>query len=333
MTPARAGPTLLRSVAAGPAAMPRPPVPERGPDMKRFFLITSLLLLLLTVAFAGSFERTLESRWDGAWVVTHVETRSDCAPDRANRNRVRAGLVRGDGRHRFPSGELARVESVKVERSQVAFTLGLAEPVLVPLSDGPYTMFRESRCRMTFEVEFPRDLGKSRDVKGIETALTAALERHGSAEGARRARAYNRRKRDPYPAGYERTLIEYAAWKADRLNEKTLERLDRVLEKTSRAAQRMSNDPAYLAGYSEGARAARSMNVPGCRELQKMNFEASARKSAERYVKKGGAKSGPPRDGYEDGHLVTYGLELARRLRGCVVPASKALAAMPKPAE
>ena len=301
--------------------------------MKRFVLVASILVLLLTIAFAGSFKRTLESRWAGAWVVTHVETRSDCAPDRANRNRVRAGLVRGDGRHRFPAGELARVESIKVERSQVGLVLSLAEPVLVPLTDGPYTVFRESQCRMTFEVEFPRDMGKSQDVKGIETALTAALERHGSAANARRARAYNRRRRDPYPADYERTLIEYAAWKADRLNEKTLERLDRVLEKTARAAQRISNDPAYLAGYSEGARAARSKSVPGCRELMKINFEDSARKAAERYVKKGGAKTRPPRDGYEDGHLVTYGLELARRLRTCIVPASKALAAMSKPAD
>ena len=46
----------------------------------------------------------------------------------------------------------------------------------------------------------------------------AAKERFSHREHESVARAFNRRKREAYPADYDRTLAEHAAWKARQAN-------------------------------------------------------------------------------------------------------------------
>ncbi len=46
--------------------------------MKRYFLIALVLLTCPALAHAGKLEKALQRRWLGAWVVTTVETYSNC---------------------------------------------------------------------------------------------------------------------------------------------------------------------------------------------------------------------------------------------------------------
>ena len=64
-------------------------------------------LAVFAPALAGDVESSLETRWRGAWVVTEVETYSDCA-GLATNNRVSGNLVTGRGRLRFHAGRSRR---------------------------------------------------------------------------------------------------------------------------------------------------------------------------------------------------------------------------------
>jgi len=176
--------------------------------MKRIAMMIAVVMIFPFSAFASRLEQNLESRWLGAWVVTTVETQSDCN-DSFTANRVNGRLVSSRGGHRFEKGELARVERVDAKRSRVDLRLSITEPVLRSYSDGPFTLYEEATCRIEIEVEIPRDMVKAKDASSIDRTLAPLLERFATLEQAERSRRFNGRRRDDYPEDYERTLAEH----------------------------------------------------------------------------------------------------------------------------
>ena len=81
----------------------------------RLLAASTLFLLAMAAAgpaFGSDLERRLESRWRGAWVVTAVDTYSDCSGTHTN-NDVSGTLVNSRGRFRFRPGEQPRSRMVR----------------------------------------------------------------------------------------------------------------------------------------------------------------------------------------------------------------------------
>lgn len=286
--------------------------------MKRISILLAVFLVVPAISLAGGLDREIENRWAGSWIVTRVEISSDCSGE-PTRNRIDGRQIRGGGRHRFSAGELARVTDVDFKGSHIRFQLSLSEPILLARNEGPFTLVRESECAVQLEVDLPREVSRKKDAGALDRHLSWILGRFGSAGEARQSDNWNRRMKEAYPANYESTLIEYAAWKLERLNERTSSRFDTVLEKLSDSARRVSNDPSYLAGFSRGARAARSARFGPCEELLKSPLDEPSRQAARAYPKKGKGQARESRAGFEDGYFLAYGVEFLRRLQGCFV--------------
>src|SRR5256885_3282487 len=126
----------------------RKELPMRRPD---FNLVARAVLAVLLAALApgtnparaSDLQRTMESRWRGAWVLTAVDTYSDCSGFHTD-NQVSGTLVNSKGRFRFRPGEMAQVGKVDVKRSRIEILLSLPEPVLTSLRDGPFTLYNET---------------------------------------------------------------------------------------------------------------------------------------------------------------------------------------------
>ena len=267
---------------------------------------------------AGDLQRSVESRWRGAWVLTAVDVYSDCSGTHTN-NRVNGTLVSSRGRVRFRPGELAQVGKVDLKRSRIDIFVGVPEPVLVSYQDGPFRLYDEARCLVELDVELPRSVVSKDDANGIDAALATLLQRFNSQDEALQAKAFNHRKRDAYPADYDRTLAEHAAWKARQANAAVQARLDKALEETARLTDRVSSDPDYLKGFSAGVEAMRAVDLGQCRELMSRDFTniASAPQLAAGF---GGEAAGRYSRGFQDGQRLVYGLECLRRLPQCMVP-------------
>jgi len=302
--------------------------------MRRRLLAASTLVLLPMAAsvpaFASELERKLESRWRGAWVITAVDTYSDCSGTHTNNN-VSGTLVNSRGRLRFRPGELAQVGKIDVKRSRVDLFLGLPEPVLTSYQDGPFTLFNETRCLLELDVELPRSLISGDNADGIEAALQALVRRFNSQDEAMQAKTWNHRKREAYPADYDRTLAEHAAWKAQQVNVAIQARIDKTREETSRLADRVTSDPDYLKGFAAGIEAMRAVDLGQCNELMSRDF-ANVAPAPPRLAGFGGDAAGRYARGYQDGQrLVVFGLESLQRLPQCLVPVPPT--AMPGPAQ
>src|SRR5574341_1026729 len=100
-------------------------------SMRRMMAAAFLALpAVLAPALAGGLADSLESRWRGAWVLTSVDTYSDCAGTHTN-NRVNGALVQSKGKLRFLPGELAQVQKIDLKRSRVDLLLNLPQPLLL----------------------------------------------------------------------------------------------------------------------------------------------------------------------------------------------------------
>ena len=135
-----------------------------------------------------------------------------------------------------------------------------------------------------------------------------------SPEAAQAAAGWNRRRREPYPEDYERTLAEHAAWKAEQVNAAVQEKIERATEEGTRVADRIDDDPEYLQGFAAGVERARDKYLSDdCESLLDGSFNSFS----------GSPPGGKDRDwerGYEDGQRLVYSLELLRRLPRCFVP-------------
>jgi hypothetical protein len=147
-------------------------------------------------AGAGSFEEALEARWRGAWVLTRVDLRSDCASAYTD-NRLNGRLVTGSGGHRFGPGELAQVERVDLKRSRLDLKLALSEPVLVGRQEGPFTLYHDASCRVELEVELPRSVVSGKELAAVEEALRSVVQAYPAEVEARSAPDWNGRRVEP----------------------------------------------------------------------------------------------------------------------------------------
>ncbi len=298
--------------------------------MRRTFVIAILFLGQVSPGIASDIEKSLESAWRGAWVVTAAETYSDCAGTHTN-NRVNGNLVSSKGRFRFKVGELAKVEKVDAKRSRVDILLNLSEPLLVSRQEGPFTLYNEVRCLVELEVELPRKMVAGSDVAGVESALKPVLRKYASQDEAQVSKGWNHRKRDPYPPDYDRTLAEYAAWKAQQVNAAIQARIDRALEETSRLADRVNGDADYLAGVAAGIESMRSVNWGECRDLMARDFSSLPRQPQQAALAGQSEKQVRWGRGYQDGQRLVFGLESLRRLPRCFVAPPDPSAAGPYP--
>jgi hypothetical protein len=291
----------------------------------RLSMLSVLLALLAPVgpvvepALAGDLQRSLELRWRGAWVLTAVDVYSDCAGTHTD-NRVSGTLVSSKGRNRFRPGELAQVGKLDVKRSRLDILLGIPEPILVSFRDGPFTLYNETRCLVELDVELPRSLVSGDDVEGIETALKPILRRFASQEEATQSKSWNHRQRDPYPAGYDRTLAEHAAWKAQQANASIQARLDKATEETSRLADRITSDPDYLKGFAAGVETMKAVDLSRCGDLISRDFASFAPAPKQLAAAFAGEAASRYARGFQDGQRLVFGLESLRRLPQCMVP-------------
>jgi hypothetical protein len=282
-------------------------------------------------AQAGDFQTTLQSRWRGAWVVTNAETYSDCAGLYTG-NRINGRLVSGRAMLRFKAGELAKVDGVDLKRSRLDLRLSFPEPVLRAYQDGPFTLYDESQCRAEMQVELPREMVKSQDVVKVEALLRPVIERYTTEDAARRSETYNDRARDPYPADYEKTLTQHAAWRAEQTNLAVRTSLDHLVDEASRITERIGEDPDYISGFVQGVEAARAPHPVACPDLIAL---ASATPPGyampgSTTVSQAAARRGQTNPistesqarrlrGYQDGLRLSLGLDAVRRLPACYV--------------
>jgi len=283
--------------------------------MGRIALALVVLLVLPASVAAKELQSDVQSRWLGAWAVVELDTYSDCSGMYTN-NRVNGMLVRSGGASKFEAGELVRVDKVDLKRSRLDVLLSLVEPVLVPYQDGPFTLYREAACRVELEVELPRSDVKGKQGQAIDARLLELLERHPNEAAARGSDRYNGRERDPYPEDYVRTVRRHAVWRAEQDNADVQARIDSAVEETSHAVQRVQGHPAYLAGFGEGVEAARHARLDSCAAMLALDLAA---------IRAGAAQAKPGveaelANGFGDGQLVAFGVELVRRLPACFVP-------------
>jgi hypothetical protein len=287
--------------------------------MKRTVLAILVLFALTSTASAGRTQKDLVHRWLGAWVITTTEAYSDCGGMFTN-NRVNGRFVSSKGAHPFEPGELAKVKKIDLKKSRMDVHLIMFEPILVDYPDGPFTLYRELECLVEMEVVVPRNAVKKKDVAAIDRTIEQVARRFASQAEAKRSGGWNQRVRDPYPADYERTLVEHAAWKVAMHNNAVQARLDRAMKETGRLADRVGTDADYLAGFSTGVEVARSIDWDmGCKKLMALKINPRSKNSSTAYVTVGNDESRYAQ-GERDGRMLVHGLELINRLPHCFLP-------------
>ncbi len=288
--------------------------------MKRLLVVSVVLASFPALVAAGDLERDVKNSWLGAWVVANVESYSDCS-GMATNNRINGMLVKSRGQHRFQPGELAKIQKIDVKRSRLDVHLWLAEPLLLPYAEGPFTLYREAECRIELEVELPREVVRARDARAVEQRLAQLFERHATEEAAQDSISWNGREREPYPEDYDRTLAELAVWRAEQTNAAVQAKLDQAAEHTTRLADRVSSDSDYLAGFAGGVESARAETFPTCPAMLAAHLEPPRRHYHAPHDPDEVSDAEARRErGHDDGRLLVIGLELMRRLPGCFVP-------------
>ncbi len=273
--------------------------------MKRTLFVLLILSLIPAAASAGDLQKKMKSRWLGAWVVTNVESYSDCSGMYTN-NRINGDLVQSRGSFNFETGELAKLEKVDIKRSRLDLMLTFSEPLLAPMQDGPFILYNKRSCRVELELELPRALVKSGDVAGIEEFLGLVIERHTNMQSARKSATWNMREIEPYPEDYEITLAEHAVWKANQYNAMVGAKLDIAMQETARVTDRVKNDPDYITHFVSGVETARENQLSSCESMMGYLF---------------GGRYGDTSDpAWRDGRNLVYGLQLIRELPECFVP-------------
>jgi hypothetical protein len=271
-----------------------------------FSLALAAALVAPPPAAAQDLETALNARYRGGWVIVRVPVASDCGGLYTD-NTVVGMRTDSKGDHRFEAGELARVEKVEVRMGgRVDLFLDLAEQLLAPYPDGPFTLYTPLSCRVQLELGAQRRA----PVAEVEQALVGLVELHGEARGAEASPAWNGRRRGEYPEGYERTLAEHAAWKAEQVNLAVDARFAEAVEEATRISDRIREDPDYLAGFAAGVIEVRDDYLGDCPALLGAHIYPSDERG----------KSAAWNDGYADGQRLAFALELMRLLRGCYVP-------------
>ena len=266
-------------------------------------LALALLLSLPLAAHAAGLEDALNSRFRGGWVVVKVPISSSC-DGFYNDNDVVGTRVESKARRRFEAGELVRVERIGGKRGRVDVFLDLTEEILEERRDGPFTLYDPLSCRIQLRVPIP----ERADAAAAEARLSELIELHGSEREAEASPAWNGRRREPFPEGYEQTLAAYESWKAAQINVAVQERMDLAIEEAARINDRVRSDPKYLEGFAAGVDRAKDRVHGDCPGLLRSTFSPE------------GKGDGDWKRGYEDGQRLAWNLELLHRLKECFVP-------------
>jgi hypothetical protein len=272
------------------------------------------LALLAGSALAADLEDRLERTYKGAWLLTRTEVFSDCGLFYTD-TEVNGSRVISKGDRRFAPGELARVEKLNLKSDRVDLYLIVDEKVLEPREDGPFTLYDERTCKVQLMVDVPRDMVSAGNEAPVDALLQGVVEPFDTHDAARRSNHWNQRLREALPADYEETLLRHAAWQVEQENAKVAAARDDALEEAARAADRIKDDPSYLAGLAAGVEAQRSFSAPGCSFLASTTFFSVKHRAPA--PPRGVADGRAFERGFEDGQALRYHLELARALRGC----------------
>ncbi len=280
--------------------------------------VAALACALAALPAHADLEDELERAWVGAWVVVKVETASDCSVAYTNVE-VRGLRSTSRGSRRFGEGELARVDKLNQKSDRVDLYLSVAEPVLVPRTDGPFTLWDERSCRVQLMVDVPKVVLKSGRLADVEAVLLECAERYEIEASARRSEAWNRRERDPYPRDYEETLARHAAWKAEETNRSLAATRLAALDEASQALSRVTDHPDYLAGFAAGVEAQSRRSAPGCSSLDGSRFDGDEQRPPSDRRGSSPAERSFQR-GFRDGQVVAWATRVARAVEGCFVP-------------
>jgi hypothetical protein len=266
----------------------------------------------VSAASAAGLEESLNARWRGGWVVVSLPVSSSC-DGYYNDNLVTVDRTESSARRRFDAGELARVERIAARRGRLDVFLDLAEGVLEEHRDGPFTLYDARECRVQLKVPLPERAERSA-ANAAEARLAELLQLHASRGEAESSSAWNRRRREPFPEGYERTLAAYETWKAAQVNTAVQARMNDAIEEAARIDDRLRSEPDYLAGFAAGVDKARDHYLGDCPALLRATFSPDSGGHGDR------GKSSDWRRGYEDGQRLAWNLELLRKLKACFVP-------------
>lgn len=300
-------------------------------DRKRFLPLPALPALPVLVAVAvagacappavaGALDRALEDRWRGAWVVTAVPTASRC-DGRASNVAVIDGRALPEHPHRFERGEIAQVRKVDAKRGgRVDVHLALAEPLLEPYRDGPFTLYRELSCEVELEIDVERALVREDDVDALDAEIGAVLERHASRAGAEASPAWNERRRADYPPDYDITLAEHRAWAVERRNAIAAERIDDALDFASWQLRAARGDDEHRRGFALGVESVASVFGDDCDDWWGRDLDDATRSASWHAGRVPGGLSASARRGFIEGQRLAWAVRMAAGLRDCVQP-------------
>lgn len=269
-------------------------------------MAVALFLLALPCAWGADLEDTLNARWRGGWVIVQPALASNC-DGYYNDAEVVGNRVNTKARRRFEAGELARVERVGVKRNRLDVFLDLAEGVLEPRREGPFTLYDALTCKVQLQVPVPGGI----DAEKAGARLAELLELHETSREAEASDLWNGRRREAYPEDYDQTLAEYESWKAAQTNAAVQERMDKAIDEAALVKERIRSEPEYLEGFAAGIDKIRDRSFGSCDNLLSAYFSPDS---------PGGSRGSNWKRGYEDGQRLAYNLELIHRLRECFVP-------------
>jgi hypothetical protein len=277
----------------------------------RQLVLIMILGLIPHLASASSLENALEYRLQGAWGVTRIEMRSDCAGF-YNNNEVRANGVSTKASELFQPGELVHIEKIKLKSSRLDLFLKLAEPILASHMDGPFQLFDERSCKVQLILPLSRSLIRAGNPEPILVLVRERLEIYPKRQAAVESPAWNHRIRADYPPDYDQTLYEHAVWKAEQTNTAISARINQATRDALRITDRIGRGSDYLQGFADGIDSMHSWREHDCEDLINIRFSSVS--------KRAGRDGKDYRNGFSDGQELEFNLILADRLQGCFIP-------------
>jgi hypothetical protein len=266
-------------------------------------------LLAGSLAGASVLDDALRQEWLGTFVLVSRPSQSNCNSLFTN-NEVLPGRLLSTGVHRFEPGELGHVTKVDLKRARLDILIELIEPLLVEVTEGPFTLASHISCRIELLFPLERAAVKAGDFAKVDGALREVLERYDTEEGARSAESYNRRAVEPLPEDHEETWNAYTRWKVS----SAIDRAGAELERLQRKA-RYENDPEHAVGFAAGLR-----------HYHSLPDECLAAAAATPSYYSGSVPSSYDKDqkrdwqqGYNDGAKVAFYTALLPRLSSCLV--------------
>ncbi len=261
-------------------------------------------------------EDELRAAWVGRWVVLRTAALSDC-DERYTDNRLRGTQPASGGRHRFDPGELGRIDNLNLQRARIDLLVTLSEPLRVEVRDGPFQIYEQLECRIELELPAPREAVRRGAVERLDRLIRGTLESYDGRLAAQRSPTWNRRRVEPLPDDHEERLAAYHAWKEQQLYRALRTRLAEALDRAADIASDADHSAAYARGLGSGARNFERHHFfsPACDELPAVRFSARRGQAPEELDDR---QEQDWKDGFEDGQLLLFEIEVARRIERCL---------------